>query len=182
MEKFRNNYRGEWGGLWNRIARYVVGMGYTRNKGTVTGILMNGVSKGNAGDIDLGNVQEKIDADHKLSADLIEDGENNKVINVKPDWNAASGAADEILNKPTIPAEQIQSDWNQSDSTAKDYIKNKPTIPAPVTESTVSGWGFTKNRGTVTSTGGTVTVNNIQVVSALPQYPDANTLYLITGS
>ena len=25
---------------------------------------------------------------------------------------------------------QIQSDWNQSDSTAKDFIKNKPTIPA----------------------------------------------------
>lgn len=156
MEGSRNNYRGEWSGLWNRIARYISGMGYTRNIGTITGILMNGVSKGNAGDIDLGNVQEKIDADHKLSADLIEDGENNKVINVKPDWNAASGAADEILNKPPIPA--------------------------AVTESTVSGWGFTKNTGTVTSTGGTVAVNNIQVVSALPASPDANTLYLIPES
>lgn len=29
----------------------------------------------------------------------------------------------------TIPAEQIQSDWNQTTTTAKDYIKNKPTIP-----------------------------------------------------
>lgn len=204
MEGSRNNYRGEWSGLWNRIARYVAGMGYTRNKGTVTGILMNGVSKGNAGDIDLGNLQEKIDADHKLSADLIEDGENNKVINVKPDWNAASGTDAEILNKPTIPAAQIQSDWNQNDSTAKDYIKNKPNIAAQVqsdwnqtdstaddyiknkptipTESTVSGWGFTKNTGTVTSIGSAVAVNNIQVLSALPQYPDTNTLYLITGS
>lgn len=27
-------------------------------------------------------------------------------------------------------------------------LKNKPTIPAAVTESTVSGWGFTKNSGT----------------------------------
>lgn len=26
--------------------------------------------------------------------------------------------------------EQVQSDWNQSDTTAVDYIKNKPTIPA----------------------------------------------------
>ena len=30
-------------------------------------------------------------------------------------------------------------------------LANKPTIPAAVTETTVSGWGFTKNAGTVTS-------------------------------
>lgn len=29
-------------------------------------------------------------------------------------------------------------------------LSNKPTIPSEVTESTVSGWGFTKNKGTVT--------------------------------
>ena len=51
---------------------------------------------------------------------------------VNADWNAASGVA-QILNKPTIPAAQIQSDWNQTDNTAKDYIKNKPTIPSGVT-------------------------------------------------
>ena len=28
---------------------------------------------------------------------------------------------------------------------------NKSSVPAAVTESTVSGWGFTKNKGTVTS-------------------------------
>lgn len=28
---------------------------------------------------------------------------------------------------------QVQSDWNQSDSTAVDYIKNKPTIPSAIT-------------------------------------------------
>lgn len=48
---------------------------------------------------------------------------NNKVSNVQADWNATSGLA---------------------------QILNKPTIPAAVTESTVSGWGFTKNTGTVT--------------------------------
>lgn len=31
-----------------------------------------------------------------------------------------------------------------------DDLINKPTIPSAVTESTVSGWGFTKNTGTVT--------------------------------
>lgn len=30
-------------------------------------------------------------------------------------------------------------------------LSNKPTIPSPVTETTVSDWGFTKNTGTVTS-------------------------------
>ena len=35
-----------------------------------------------------------------------------------------------LSNTPTIPAAQIQSDWNQSDNTAKDFIKNKPSIPA----------------------------------------------------
>ena len=41
----------------------------------------------------------------------------------------------------------VQSDWNAASGDA--FIKNKPTIPAAVTESTVSGWGFTKNTGTV---------------------------------
>ena len=43
---------------------------------------------------------------------------------------ATSGSYDDLTNKPSIPAAQIQSDWNQSDNTAVDYIKNKPTIPA----------------------------------------------------
>lgn len=65
-------------------------------------------------------LQSEITSSNKLSADLISDGTTNKAytatektklsgietgaqVNVKPDWNAASGAAAEILNKPTIP-------------------------------------------------------------------------------
>ncbi len=44
--------------------------------------------------------------------------------------------------------ENVQSDWNVTDTSSDAYIKNKPTIPSAVTESTVSGWGFTKNTGT----------------------------------
>ena len=72
-----------------------------------------------------------------------------------------------------IPAAQIQADWNQTTASALDYIKNKPTlfsgsyndltnkptIPSAVTESTVNGWGFTKNAGTVTSVNNTAPVN-----------------------
>jgi hypothetical protein len=50
-------------------------------------------------------------------------------VNVNADWNATSGDA-EILNKPSIPAAQIQSDWTQANTNALDYIKNKPTIPS----------------------------------------------------
>lgn len=53
-----------------------------------------------------------------------------------------------------------------------------PTVPSNVSAFTNDA-GYTTNTGTVTSTGGTIAVNNIQVVSALPASPDANTLYLI---
>lgn len=96
-------------------------------------------------------LQTEITSSNKLSADLISDGTTNKVytstektklsgiesgaqVNVKPDWNATSGTVAEILNKPTIP-----------------------------TESTVSGWGFTKNTGTLTGVsfnGTSATVSN----------------------
>ena len=63
---------------------------------------------------------------------------------------ATSGDYDDLTNKPTIPAAQIQSDWNQSNSSAKDYIKNKPTIPDLsncIQKSSTSG--LVKNDGTI---------------------------------
>ena len=48
-------------------------------------------------------------------------------VNVNADWNASSGDA-QILNKPTIPAAQIQSDYTQANTNALDYIKNKPSF------------------------------------------------------
>lgn len=47
---------------------------------------------------------------------------------VNSDWNASSGVA-QILNKPTIPAAQVNSDWNASSGVAE--ILNKPSsMPA----------------------------------------------------
>ena len=57
---------------------------------------------------------------------------------VNADWNATSGVA-EILNKPSIPAAQIQSDWNQTNNASLDYIKNKPTISNGISHATASG-------------------------------------------
>lgn len=78
--------------------------------GTITGIKMNGASKGTSGVVDLGTV---ITAHQDIS-----------------------GKAD----KSSLAAVATSGSYND--------LSNKPTIPAAVTESTVSGWGFTKNTGT----------------------------------
>lgn len=60
--------------------------------------------------------------------------------------NSASQAT--VTSEPvkgTIKLHKISKTGNYND------LLNKPTIPAAVTESTVSGWGFTKNTGTVTA-------------------------------
>ena len=52
--------------------------------------------------------------------DLLVSGTNIKTIN-----NQSLLGSGDI----TVQASAVQSDWNQTDSTADDYIKNKPTIP-----------------------------------------------------
>ena len=65
---------------------------------------------------------------------------------------ATSGSYNDLSDKPSIPAEQVNADWNATSGKAQ--ILNKPTIPSAVTESTVSGWGFTKNTGTYSKPSG----------------------------
>lgn len=107
------------------------------------------------------------------------------------DWNQSdTTAVDYIKNKPTIPAAQVNSDWNASSGVAE--ILNKPTIP--VVPTNVSA--FTNDAGYLTehqslSDYYTKTesdnkfalkftdVDDIQKVSALPANPDSRTLYLI---
>lgn len=47
---------------------------------------------------------------------------------------ATSGDYDDLQNKPTIPSAQVQSDWNEADSSSVDYIKNKPSIPSTASD------------------------------------------------
>ena len=69
---------------------------------------------------------------------------------VKKLWDSCKGLS--------LPASDV-SDWAKA-ATKPTYtweeILNKPTISSEVTESTVSGWGFTKNAGTVTRVAMTV--------------------------
>ncbi len=48
---------------------------------------------------------------------------------VNSDWNSGSGLS-QVLNKPTIPAAQVNSDWNAGSGLAQ--ILNKPTVPSVV--------------------------------------------------
>ncbi len=75
------------------------------------------------------NVQVDWNQTTTTADDYIKNKPTIPAAQVNSDWNAASGVA-QILNKPTIPDAQIQSDWNQNDTESKDFIKNKPTIPA----------------------------------------------------
>lgn len=43
---------------------------------------------------------------------------------------ATSGSYNDLSNTPTIPAEQVQSNWTETDNTSKAYIQNKPTVPS----------------------------------------------------
>lgn len=45
---------------------------------------------------------------------------------------ATTGDYDDLVNKPSIPAAQVQSDWNEIDTSSKSFIRNKPVIPAGV--------------------------------------------------
>lgn len=47
-----------------------------------------------------------------------------------------------ISGTPTLATVATSGSYND--------LSNKPTIPSAITESTVSGWGFTKNAGTIT--------------------------------
>lgn len=98
----------------------ITAMGFTKNLGTITEVKMNGVSKGTSGVVDLGDVQTPI-------ADLatIREGASKGATAVQPSSLA------------TVATSGSYND-----------LSNRPTIPAAVTESTVSGWGFTKNTGT----------------------------------
>lgn len=48
-----------------------------------------------------------------------------------------------ISGTPTLAAVATSGSYND--------LNNKPTIPSAVTEATVSNWGFTKNKGTISA-------------------------------
>lgn len=82
--------------LWNWIKTKVEALGYTKNTGTLTGIKMNGVSKGTSGVVDLG----KVLTGGSQTTTSTEDGGNNvytfsdnSTITVRNGTKGSTGAA-----------------------------------------------------------------------------------------
>lgn len=63
-------------------------------------------------------------------------------------------------------------------------LSNKPTIPSAVTESTVSGWGFTKNTGTYSKPTGGIPKNDLSsaVQASLDKADAATPIYTLGDS
>lgn len=105
--------------------------GKTSNTGTITSVKMNGSTVSSSGEADLGTVITS-HATHAL--------------------NATNGTASAVNQGTEIT--YVESITGTSTATSGDLsvstTRKKVTIPTAVTESTVSGWGFTKNAGTLT--------------------------------
>jgi len=93
-------------------------------------------------------VVETIDINVQAAVDVVDivANPNNYVVNinriigeqVQSDWNQSDNQApDYIKNKPTIPAAQVNSDWDATSGVAE--ILNKPTIPTATSDLTNDG-------------------------------------------
>lgn len=98
---------------------------------------------------------------------------------------ATTGDYSYLINTPTIPAAQVQSNWNETNTSSKAYILNKPTIPAAQVQ---SDWNETNTSSKAyiqhkpdlsykvsSSTSGV----KIEVVNSLPASPASKTIYII---
>ena len=94
------------------------------------------------------------DADYVHTDNNFSDTEKSKLggiaagaeVNVQSDWNEADSSDDAyIKNKPTIPAAQVNSDWNANSGVAE--ILNKPDLTDYIQKSETAG--LVKNDGTI---------------------------------
>lgn len=99
---------------------------------------------------------------------------------------AFSGDYKDLDNKPTIPAAQVQADWDEADSSSMSYIANKPTIPAAQVqadwdESDSSSPAFIANKPFIPVTHMTITESKF-LASADKGELAENVLYFITDT
>lgn len=144
------------------------------NKPKINGVTISGSKTG----ADLGLVDAE--TGKGLSENDFTDAEKTKLsgiesgaeVNVQADWEQSDDTADDyIKNKPTIPAAQVNADWDAASGVAQ--ILNKPTIPT-VNDATLTVQKNGASVGTFTANASSNATINITVptsaadVSALP--------------
>lgn len=110
----------------------------------------------------LNGKQATITSTNKLSADLLAEGTTNKLVSAteKATWSGKQDALSTTqIENIAKGGTAVQPENLATVATSGSYndLSDKPAIPSEVTETTVSGWGFTKNVGTITG----ITLNGV---------------------
>lgn len=113
----------------------VSGWGFTKNTGTY--------SKPSGG-IPKTDLASAVQTSLGLADTALQSHQSIKSINTNNTTAQTANASEAIAGSGTINLHKVAKTGTYSD------LIGTPTIPAAVTESTVSGWGFTKNAGTIT--------------------------------
>ena len=108
--------------LWSYIKSKVESLGYTKNTGTITGIKMNGASKGTSGVVDLGTVitaHQDISGKQDKSTAVTHTTSTAVGSTAKPVYIATNGAATPISHSinSDVPANAKFTDTTYSDAT-----------------------------------------------------------------
>ena len=97
-----------------------------------------------------------IDANNEISVDTTVVATQSDLASYTPTASladvATTGAYSDLTGTPTIPAAQVQSNWNESDNTSKAYIQNKPNLAAVATSGAYSDLSGTPSIPTVDQT------------------------------
>lgn len=160
----------------------VAGWGFTKNTGTITGIKMNGASKGTSGVIDLGTVltahqdisgkQDKITSSNKLAASLV-----SGLAAV-----ATSGSYNDLSNKPTIPTDYVPNTRKVNNKAlSSDITLGASDVGAlPTAGGTITGNLAVGGNLTINGTTTTVDSTTLQVKDKLIEVAHGNTATLTT--
>lgn len=108
--------------LWSYIKSKVESLGYTKNTGTITGIKMNGASKGTSGVVDLGTVitaHQDISGKQDKSTAVTHSANTAVGSSTKPVYIAKNGVATAISHSinADVPANAKFTDTTYSDAT-----------------------------------------------------------------
>ena len=120
---------------------------------TENGIRINSTGGGSGGTSNYNDLSNK----PKINNVELSGNKSLNDLGIQPKGNYLISETDPTV--PTYVKNITQANittWNNKSNFSGNYndLSNKPTIPSEVTESTVSGWGFTKNTGTYSKPSG----------------------------